>query len=119
MRSLFCFLLLLLTISCSKSKIPEDIIPPEKMQDIFWDYIRADILTTEIIQKDSTKNTLHENLFLQRKVFAIHNVTKEHFYKSYDYYSKHPDLMKVMMDSMMVKQNRNQIKPVIKDTKAL
>lgn len=102
--------MLLLIFSCSKSKIPEGILKPEKMQAVFWDYIRADVFTNEFIKKDSAKNIQIENARLQQQVFKLHNTTKETFYKSYEYYLQHQGLMKDMMDTMMVRQQKILIK---------
>jgi len=92
--------------SCSKSKIPNDVMKPEKMQAVFWDYIRADVFTNEFIKKDSTKNPDVENARLQQQVFAKHKVSKETFYRSYEYYLKHQGIMKNLIDTMMVRQQK-------------
>lgn len=110
--------ILILFISCAKSKFPDDVIQPEKMQAVFWDVMRADILTTDYIMKDSSKIPTLENITLQKKIFLVHGVTKDQFYKSFDYYAKHPGLMTTLLDSVVAKQNRNKFKPkteVIKD----
>jgi hypothetical protein len=100
--------------SCAGDSFPKEIIPPKKMQDVFWDYLRADVYTTDFIATDSTKNAVAENLRLQNIVFANHKVSKEQFYKSYNYYLDHPELMTRMLDSMMAIQNRKQI--ILSDT---
>jgi ABC-type antimicrobial peptide transport system ATPase subunit len=102
--------MLLLIFSCSKSKTPPGILKPEKMQAVFWDYIRADVFTNQFIKKDSAKNVELENARLQQQVFKLHNTTKETFYKSYEYYLNHQGLMKDMMDTMMVRQQKILIK---------
>jgi Domain of unknown function (DUF4296) len=105
---LFC---LVTFISCgNKEKIPAGILKPDKMQAVLWDIIRADAFTAEIIKKDSSKNATQEDLKLQQQIFAIHQVTKDDFYKSYDYYKANPGQMKVMMDSMIIQAERNRDK---------
>lgn len=101
-------------LSCSKSSLPKNVLKPEKMQAVFWDYIRADVFTNEFIKKDSTKNPDVENARLQQQVFTKHKVSKETFYRSYDYYLKHQGLMKELMDTMLVRQQK--IIPSIADT---
>ena len=103
-----------LFFSCSKSKLPSGILKPEKMQEVFWDFIRADVYANEIIRLDSTKNVELENAKLQAQVFQLHKVSKEEFYKSYEYYLRHQQLMKSMVDTMMVRQQR--LSEVKKDT---
>ena len=105
----YCFLLILL-VSCSKNKFPDDVMQPEKMQAVFWDVLRADVLVTDYSKKsDTAKKLIHDNIALQKKIFQIHGITKEQFYTSFDFYSKNPDLMSVVLDSMVAMENRNKI----------
>lgn len=102
--------LCILLISCGKkSGVPPGIIQPSQMQLVFWDYIRADALTT---QQQKNNNTSHEaiaeNVKLQKQVFAIHKVTKEEFYQSLNYYKAHPVLMRTLMDSIVNKANKER-----------
>jgi len=108
-----CIILFCLTIffSCgNKNKIPPGILKPEKMQVVLWDVIKADAFTAEFIKKDSVKDAVQENLKLQQKIFAIHHISKEDFYTSYEYYKMNPDLFKIIMDSMMAKAERDKQK---------
>lgn len=110
MRLIYFLFLLMILGSCSGDSLPKEIIPPKKMQDVFWDYLRADVYTTDFIVADSTKNAATENIRLQNIVFTNHKVSKQQFYKSYDYYLEHPELMTSLLDSMMSIQNRWKIK---------
>ena len=94
---------------CTGSGIPKDILPPEKMQAVYWDYLRADIMANEYVTRDSSKNDSLENAKLQLQVFKIHKITKEEFYKSYEYYLNHQALMKDMLDTMLVR-NKDKAK---------
>lgn len=104
MKNLLPFLLSLLFFSCSENKIPKGVLPPAKMNDVLWDYFNADAFTTDFISKDSTKNLAMENIKLQKEIFKTHHITREEFYTSYDYYIKHDDKMKVLLDSMIAKK---------------
>lgn len=107
MRLLLVILIAASLASCKgRDDLPKGIMPPEKMQRVFWDYLRADIYTQDFIAKDSTKNMILENLRLQDKVFALHKITKEQFYNSYTYYSNHKELMTKMLDSMIAKHEK-------------
>jgi hypothetical protein len=86
------------------------ILSREKMQAVMWDIIAADVLTDRFIKKDSSKNAAAENMQLKNKIFALHKVTREDYYKSYDYYIAHSDLMKVILDSMAAKAERERMK---------
>ncbi len=115
MRPVLVILVTIFLVCCKgKNDLPDGIMKPEKMQKVFWDYLRADVYTTDFISKDSTKNMILENLKLQEKIFALHKTTREEFYKSYTYYSNHKELMTKMLDSMIVKHQRKmpEAKPV-------
>ena len=112
MRYVVTFIFSVIFFSCkSKDDLPKGILKPGKMQDVFWDYIRSDVYTTEYLKKDSNKNAVSENLKLQEQLFKIHNVTREEFYRSYTYYSNHKDLMTKMLDSLIAKREREKPKP--------
>jgi hypothetical protein len=100
-------LLLLITIclaACSQeTKIPKDILPTEKMQAVYWDYLQADAFANDFVRRDTTKDPNLENAKLQIQLFKLHKVSKEQFYKSYDFYVNHNELMKDMLDTMLVR----------------
>ena len=96
-------------VSCNdKNNLPSGILKPDKMQAVLWDIIRVDAFTTNFIKKDSSKNAVEENVKLQKKVFALHQVSEEKFYKSYDYYKTNTILFKSVLDSMISNANRNR-----------
>jgi hypothetical protein len=103
------FSLLVLLISCSdKNELPEGVLKPEKMKQVLMDVIKAEAYTAEIIKRDSAKNGIEENQKLQQQVFSIHKITKEQFYRSFDYYKEHAETFKVMLDSMVTQGYRNR-----------
>lgn len=106
MRRLFLFLLITGFMGCSQPGIPKDILKPEKMQAVYWDYLKADIFANEYITRDSSLDDSLENARLQLQVFKLHNITRQEFYKSYEYYLNHRDLMKDMLDTMLVRQKK-------------
>jgi hypothetical protein len=100
---------LALIISCNnKDKLPGGILKPDKMQAVLWDVIKADVFTTEFIKKDSTKNAAAENLKLQQQIFAMHKISKADFYESYDYYKSNTEEFKKVVDSMVIRAERNK-----------
>lgn len=114
MRIVLLIALLAGFFACSKSKVPSGILKPEKMQAVMWDFIRADIYANETIRRDTTKNVEVENARLQLQVFQLHKITREEFYNSYDYYLKNQELMKSMIDTMLVRQQK--LKELAQDT---
>lgn len=105
--------LCLILISCGKKHtIPSEVLQPAKMQLVLWDIMRADAVTTQHLKTYTSPEAAAENVKLQKQVFAIHNVTREDFYKSLEYYKTHTSLMKVMIDSMVNKANREKVNNV-------
>ncbi|MEJ7671505.1 MAG: DUF4296 domain-containing protein [Chitinophagaceae bacterium] len=76
--------------SC-KETVPSGIIKQNKMQEVLWDMLRADALSHQIANSDSTKFADDERAKLTRQVFIIHNITENQFDKSYSYYAQHPE----------------------------
>ncbi len=124
---------LLLLISCvclvackNKNGIPGDVLPQKKMQAVLWDMMRADqFLTDYVINKDTTANRDTESIKLYREIFAIHQVTKKEFQRSFAFYNAHPAFLKPIMDSIAVIKSdsikakdakRDSMRQVIKKT---
>lgn len=97
-------------IGCSDvDKAPSNLLAKEKMQLVMWDLLEANSFTQRYIKMDSLKNPAIENLQMQQQIFQLHKVSKEDFYKSYDYYSSHPDQMRILLDSIVAIGERNKI----------
>ena len=94
---------------CSnKDQAPGGILPKEKMQAVLWDIIQAERFTATFVAKDSTKNIKAENFKLYSQIFSIHQVTKDEFIKSYNFYLSRPDIARKMFDSLAAKANRQR-----------
>ena len=101
MRNLLIWALLFTVVSCSRSKVPKDILPPEKMQAVYWDYLKVDVFVNDFVRRDSSKNLDIESARLQNQVFQLHKTNRKQFYSSYDYYLRNPGLMKPILDTMI------------------
>jgi len=104
-RLLFLFLPLLILNSCkSKDQTPKGILPKEKMQEVLWSMIVAgEFLNGYVLIRDSV-DKVAESSKVYGQVFQVHHITREEFDKSYSYYRDHPDLMRVILDSLVKKQ---------------
>jgi len=101
----------MLLLSCGKNQSSEgNILSADKMQAVMWDFIQADAYTEFYLKKDSSKNASLQNAALQKKIFSIHKITKEDFYKSFDYYSGHSSDMRTILDSISAKAERQRSK---------
>lgn len=101
------FLSLLILVSCSeKNKVPKGILPPQKMEVVLWDLIRADEFVLNYIVKDTSRNRKLESIKLYEQVFTIHGINKGKFQKSFLFYEKHPELLQPLMDTLEKRQKR-------------
>ncbi len=103
---------ILLTSCGKKNNMPKDIISPAKMQLVFWDMLRADILAEEIVKKDSTKNIKFESRRLNEQLYQVHHISESDFKKSIAFYEQRPELLRTIFDSLNAIQTRkNSSKP--------
>ena len=116
MKKLVGFILIvLLWIGCKdKDGFPSGVLKPHTMQLVFWDLIRADVYTAQFIKKNPLKKDTLENARLQQQVFAHHEVTKEAFYASYQYYLNHSQLMRSLLDSLSAQGEKERYQRVDK-----
>ena len=77
----------LLLFSC-EVKMPEDIIPPTKMEALLYDYHLVQSMSSEYASDD-----YKEKLYFAY-VFDKHNVTQEEFEHSMQWYNRYPKHMK-------------------------
>jgi hypothetical protein len=100
-----------LLTSCGNKKTGEGkILSSDKMQAVMWDFIQADAFTEFYLKKDSSKNVSQQPAALQKKIFALHQVTKEDFYTSFNYYSNRSSDMRILLDSISAKAERQRNK---------
>lgn len=86
-------------LSC-KSSVPEDVLPPKKMQAVLWDVMQADEMAEYYSAKDSTFRSLSKHAGYYQKIFSIHKISKDDFTKSLAYYENHPVRFKPILDSL-------------------
>lgn len=107
MRHYLIFFFLIVSIFSCSSKSGK-ILPTAKMQAVMWDMLLADAYTQKYLKNDSTKNEQAQNAVLQQKIFQLHKINKEDFYASYEYYNNHPDIMRAILDSINVKEEKGR-----------
>jgi hypothetical protein len=97
----------LLSAGCkSRNKIPVNILPQSKMQAVMWDMVRADqFLNDFVLHTGSSRDPKGESIKLYQQIFRIHHITQEEFQQSFLYYRAHPDLLKVVLDSLNAHSN--------------
>lgn len=101
--------IVIISIGCTNQyKVPGNILPKDKMENVLWDMILADRYSGLILSKDSTKDIKKESFILYEQVFNIHKVTRQEFIKSFKWYLERPDISQVMLDSLAAKANRKR-----------
>ena len=95
-----CLIIISLPGCEDKDGVPFGVMGKDKMQLVLWNILQANELTIQLKQKDP----VIENAKLQKRVFDEYNTSREEFYKSYSWYKEHPEVMEVILDSMISKQ---------------
>src|SRR5688572_10082641 len=112
MRPVLFLCLISIFISC-RSKNDKAILAPEKMEAVLFDFVMAEAYTNTHVNVDSVILAQKENAKLQKKVFAIHGITREQFQESFDYYTRHANEFTPILDSIAAKENRRNTAPII------
>ncbi|MEO9100488.1 MAG: DUF4296 domain-containing protein [Ginsengibacter sp.] len=103
---IFLFISIVLVSCYSANKRPSNIIKPKEMQGILWDVMRAQTLASETALKDSTLDVAIEIKILSTKAFQIHKTDSANFARSYNWYLRHPDKLKLIFDSIYIQKQR-------------
>jgi hypothetical protein len=108
-RVAILLLISLAWVSCGKKNtLPPGILKPEQMQGVLWDVIRADAFVATRKTADSINTVTRRDISLQKQVLALHQVSRETFVNSFNYYKLHPEQFLVIMDSLISKGGREK-----------
>ena len=100
-KGLLILAILFLSGACRHaSRIPDDVLPPDKMRVVLWDMLRADQFSSNFIQEKDTNVKRAEVIRLYQQVFAIHHTDKETFRRSFIFYKTHPEILHGIADSL-------------------
>jgi hypothetical protein len=110
MRLLPAFILaMVFIVSCdSKSMVPEGIIPVARMEVIVWQLMQVDEYVNTLLVKDTARKSSTERAIRYQQVFELNKTSKETFQQSYRYYMAHPEITKLMFDSVIVRAGRQR-----------
>jgi len=96
------FIVLFFSRCGDKGPTPEGVLEPDKMEAVMYDMIRTgEFLNGYVLFKDTGIDKTAESMKWYTKVWAMHKVTEAQFEKSYDWYQRNPDMMKIVMDSII------------------
>lgn len=103
--------LVFIFICCSKSPVPKDILGLNKMQKVVYELMQVDEYLNNFVVKDSSTDIKKKRSIYYEQVFKLNNTNRKEFYTSYKYYQQHPDMQKVLFDSLSAKADRRKILP--------
>lgn len=97
MRQSIIVIALLALLSCRSNEVPSRYIQPAAMEKIVWDMLLADEIAMQLRINDTSINLKQASFKEYDKVWAIHGVSRQHFYESYAHYQKHPVIFKQLI----------------------
>ncbi len=108
MKYLFCIAFLFVFSACGTEdkKIPDNVMPVDKMKLVMWDLLQAGNYAT--IQKEKDTSIKQLNTAYMAQVLQLYKISKDDFFKSFDYYQTHPELNKILFDSINAYSQRKR-----------
>lgn len=105
-------------MACSRGpKVPKGVLQPDKMEDVLWDMIQTgEFLSGFVLYRDTNINAVLESQRWYEKVYSFHQISKDDFKRSYNWYRDHPDMMKRILDSLSVRKDPEPASVPVKDT---
>lgn len=108
MRIVALVLSLVVVSACSSRPVPQGVLAPDQMRPIVYDLIRSDELVNNYLLRDTSLKADEQHIKMYEQVFKIHKISRDEFYKSFSYYQAHPDVNKLLLDSLLSYSNRKQ-----------
>ncbi|HEV2481231.1 MAG TPA: DUF4296 domain-containing protein [Puia sp.] len=105
-RGLLAICCLLLAACSDKTSVPFGILSVDKMAPIVWDMVEADQYAAMLIRDSAHADPKMERLRLYELVFRSHDISREKFEKSYNYYKEHPEINQILYDSLTAQGTR-------------
>jgi hypothetical protein len=101
MKKGYWLIILVLTLACNRNSEPDNLLSRDKMEDVLWDMMRADLfINNYMVIKDANLNKQQQGVEFYTQILKLHKVSQEQFKTSFEYYRSQPDEMKVLMDSL-------------------
>jgi len=115
---MLCVILFCFSTCNQKNNRQTGIIPRDKMETLMWDLTVADEYATTKSEKDSTVKQKDERIRLYGEIFQLHQTNQQQVTESLRYYMGHPEIFKIMNDSISARALRTRYLPAtIKDLK--
>lgn len=111
MRKVVYICLSLILLACSQRPVPKGVLASDKMEKVVYDILKVDEYLNNFALKDTTVSIKKKRSIFYEQVFKLHNTNRKEFYSSYKYYQQHPDIQKILFDSLLAKTSRAQVVP--------
>lgn len=95
-----CLSVLLLVVSCRVER-PKDVISPEQMEDILYDYHLAQIMASELNGDEIYKRSLY-----MEHVYQKHHITRAQLDSSLVWYARYPENLSRIYDRLEARADR-------------
>jgi len=95
--------------------VPHEYIQPEQMKRVLYEMYLADAFNSERLVRERTLNHQTETVNYYQQILRNHGIARDKFFKSLDYYKKHPAVYRELTDSLqqfgqrMIGKNLNEI----------
>ena len=104
---------LVICVSCNNgASVPDDVLPPDKMQSVLFDIFQADELVSYKASMDTSFNNIRSSVRLYKGIFQLHKISEDQFRKSFSYYESHPRLFRTIMDTLEKRSARVHMNPM-------
>ena len=100
MRKLFYICFAFISVGCSVNPVPKGILGVDKMEKVAYDLMQVEEYVNNFVVKDSSVDIKKKRSIFYEQVFKLHDTNRKEFYTSYKYYQQHPDMQKVLFDSL-------------------
>ena len=88
------------------NNVPFGTLGQTDMENILWEQIQADVYCTYAHTQNPQLDASLINVTAQQQIFKKYKTDRKTFYKSYQFYIKHEELLKPLIDSIVAKQTR-------------
>lgn len=101
MKKGFWLIIVVLTLACNQHSAPENLVSRDKMEDVLWDMMRADLfINNYMVIKDANLDKKKQGVEFYTQILKLHKISEEQFKTSFAYYRSQPEELKILMDSL-------------------
>ncbi len=95
-----CFVFILMGCT-GRERTEKALLSFNKMDSIMWEMMAADVYFHDVLEKDSSKESLTLNAETQAAILKKYQVSRADYFATLDYYSARPNLFLPLLDSML------------------